>query len=119
MKFKTTTLYAAMLSAMVGIVGCSSGGGNKTDTTTAANVTGKITGFGSVYVDGVEFETNGTDIIIYVRNQSGTPIAYVTPEGIESDLRNVLGRGLQFSNEMTPSEFYDVLRSVTPQRNAN
>ena len=65
MKFKTTTLYAAMFSAMVGIAGCSSDGGdNNTDTTTAANVTGKITGFGSVYVDGVEFETNGTTIYI-------------------------------------------------------
>jgi len=64
MKFKTNTLTAAILGAMIGVAGCSSDSNNTTDTTSAANVSGKITGFGSVYVDGVEFETDGTSITI-------------------------------------------------------
>lgn len=62
MKLKTNTLTAAILSAMIGVAGCSSG--DDSSTTSDANVTGIITGFGSVYVDGVEFETNGADITI-------------------------------------------------------
>lgn len=62
MNIKKNTLYAAMFSAMVGIVGCSSG--SDSSNTTAANVTGRITGFGSVYVDDVEYETIGTNIMI-------------------------------------------------------
>ena len=64
MILKKNTLTAAILSAMIGVAGCSSSDDTPTSTTTAANVTGKITGFGSVYVDGVEFETNGTEIYI-------------------------------------------------------
>ncbi len=64
MKFKTNTLTAAILTAMIGVAGCSSDSDNNADTTSAANVSGIITGFGSVYVDGVEFETNGTTITI-------------------------------------------------------
>lgn len=62
MTLKHTTLYAAMFSAMIGLAGCSSGSGS--DTTTSANVTGRITGFGSVYINGVEYETNGATITI-------------------------------------------------------
>ena len=62
MKLKHTPLYAAMITAMIGFAGCSA-----EDTTTASTtstVTGPITGFGSVYVDGVEYETDDADIII-------------------------------------------------------
>lgn len=61
MNIKYTGLYAAMFSAMIGLAGCSSSSNN---TSSDANVTGRITGFGSVYVDGVEYETNGTNIVI-------------------------------------------------------
>jgi len=64
MKFKRNTLTAAILSAMIGVAGCSSSDDNPTASTSTANVSGIITGFGSVYVDGVEFETNGTSITI-------------------------------------------------------
>ena len=60
MIFKYTSLSAAVLTAMMGISGCSSS--NNPNST--ANVTGPITGFGSVYVDGVEYETNGANITI-------------------------------------------------------
>lgn len=59
MKLKYSSIYAAMISAMIGVAGCSS---SNNSTTAPSNVTGRITGFGSVYVDGVEFETNGTDV---------------------------------------------------------
>ncbi|MDH5516337.1 MAG: DUF5666 domain-containing protein [Gammaproteobacteria bacterium] len=59
MNLKYTGLYAAMISAMIGLAACSSSNNNGTS---AANVTGRITGFGSVYVDGVEYETNGTSV---------------------------------------------------------
>ena len=54
MTFKHTGLYAAMLAATMGLAACSSGSG----TTSDANVTGRITAFGSVIIDGVEYETN-------------------------------------------------------------
>ena len=111
MKFKTTTLYAAMFTAMVGIVGCSSGGGNNTDTTAAANVTGKITGFGSVYVDGVEFETNGTDIII-----DGVPAT-------EADLRvgmlvNLIGSDNGTNGNAVSISFEDEVEGVVTRTEA-
>lgn len=61
MKMKVTSLYAAMFSAMIGVAGCSSDGDT---TSSAANVRGTITGFGSVYVNGVEYETDGATITI-------------------------------------------------------
>jgi hypothetical protein len=60
MNIKHSALYAAMFSALIGLAGCSGG----SSSSTPANVSGRITGFGSVYVNGVEYETNGTDITI-------------------------------------------------------
>jgi len=62
MTLKTNTLTAAILTALIGVAGCSSS--DDSSSSSAANVSGIITGFGSVYVDGVEFETDGASITI-------------------------------------------------------
>ena len=62
MSYKKNALYAAMLSALIGLTGCSDG--SSTSGSETANVTGRITGFGSVYVNGVRYDTNGADITV-------------------------------------------------------
>lgn len=104
MKIKYTGLYAAMITAMIGVAGCSS----STDTSSAANVTGRITGFGSVYVDGVEYETNGTTVTI-----DGVPAS-------ESDLSvgmlvNVTGSDDGTNGDAISIEFDDDLEGVVTQ----
>ncbi len=60
------TLIALAVSATLGLSACVDGG----DSTTSASgdgevvTTGVITGFGSVFVNGVEFETNGAQIVV-------------------------------------------------------
>ena len=59
MTFKYSVLGMAIAGA-IGLTGCGGGGGNDSDAaiTPSSQVTsGTITGFGSVYVDGVEFDT--------------------------------------------------------------
>ena len=62
MTYKHTALYAAMFSAMIGLAGCSGGSGSSN--TASSNATGRITGFGSVFVNGVEYDTAGANITI-------------------------------------------------------
>lgn len=105
MKIKYTGLYAAMITAMIGVAGCSS---SSTDTSSAANVTGRITGFGSVYVDGVEYETNGTTVTI-----DGEPSS-------DSDLRvgmlvTVTGSDDGTNGDAVSIEFDDDLEGVVTQ----
>lgn len=107
MKIKYTGLYAAMITAMIGVAGCSSNGSD----TSAANVTGRITGFGSVYVNGVEYETNGTSVTI-----DGAPAS-------ESDLHvgmlvNVTGSDDGTHGDAISIEFDDDLEGVVTQTEA-
>ena len=102
MKIKYTGLYAAMITAMIGVAGCSS---STTDTSSAANSTGIITGFGSVYVDGVEYETNGTTVTI-----DGVPAS-------EADLHvgmlvNVTGSDDGVNGDAVSIEFNDELEGL-------
>jgi hypothetical protein len=62
MTYKHTALYAAMFSAMIGLAGCSGGSGSSN--TTSSNATGRVTGFGSVFVNGIEYDTAGASITI-------------------------------------------------------
>ena len=56
-------MAASSLVAMFGLVAC--GGGSSSNTnTTASTTSGPITSFGSIYVNGVEYETSGVDIYI-------------------------------------------------------
>jgi hypothetical protein len=66
MTYKHTALYAAMFSAMIGLAACSGGSGSSgtSNGATGSNTTGRITGFGSVYVNGVEYDTDGANITI-------------------------------------------------------
>ena len=71
--FSMTALTAAIA---LGLTAC--GGGSSTTSSldgSTASVTGVITGFGSIFVNGVEYETNGANIVI-----DGKP-------GTEDDLR--------------------------------
>lgn len=55
MKLTKTILYTAIFTASLGIVACSS---SSTPDVSVLTSTGRITGFGSVFVGGVEYETN-------------------------------------------------------------
>jgi len=50
---------AVSLAVAVALAGCGSSGGGGVSTASNNSITGVITGFGSVYVNGVEFETTG------------------------------------------------------------
>lgn len=59
---KLTSLTAAMTLAL-GITACGGGGGSSTPTSSVGTASvGVITGFGSVFVNGVEYETSGSNI---------------------------------------------------------
>jgi len=60
MNLQRTAICSAILAATMGLTACS---GSDNVTSSATDVTGRITGFGSVYVDGVEYET-GDNITI-------------------------------------------------------
>ncbi|MDH5391786.1 MAG: DUF5666 domain-containing protein [Gammaproteobacteria bacterium] len=109
MKLKYSGLYAAMMSVMIGVAGCSSSSNN---TSSATNVSGRITGFGSVYVDGVEFETNGTSVTI-----DGVPAT-------EADLHvgmivNLTGSDNGANGNALSISFDDELEGVVTQTVAN
>ena len=69
MNFKYSALYAAILTASLGMVGCSSSGSSPAknaaagSTAAATSVKGRVTGFGSVFVDGVEYDTTATTVM--------------------------------------------------------
>ena len=58
-KLKIVTLAVA---AAIGLSAC--GGANDSTSTSSSSVTGVITGFGSVFVDGVEYETGSADFTL-------------------------------------------------------
>jgi len=55
MKLTKTILYSAIFTASLGIVACSS---SSTPDVSVLTSTGRITGFGSVFVGGIEYETS-------------------------------------------------------------
>jgi hypothetical protein len=59
-KLKITTVSLA-IAAVIGLSACGGGGSDSPTTTSGSSITsGVITGFGSVFVDGVEFETDAS-----------------------------------------------------------
>lgn len=62
MKSSRTILYAAIVTASLGIVACSSSSTPSDSGTGELTSVGRITGFGSVFVGGVEYETSQTSI---------------------------------------------------------
>ncbi len=55
----------ATVTALIGLSACGGGGGSSSDDTTTSSTrdtSGAITGFGSVFVNGVEYETGGAEI---------------------------------------------------------
>jgi len=61
MKVKYLITCMSLALAVGGITACGGGGGGGTTGTTASSISsvGTITGFGSIYVNGIEFETDG------------------------------------------------------------
>jgi len=63
MKFKRLTSLTAAMTLAFGITACGGGGGNSTTASSVGTASvGVITGFGSVFVNGVEYETSGSNI---------------------------------------------------------
>jgi hypothetical protein len=63
MLFVNNRLVAAALGAALSMAGCSSGGGGSDDVATST-VFGQITAFGSVFVEGVEYQTDDATVIV-------------------------------------------------------
>ncbi|MDH3900428.1 MAG: DUF5666 domain-containing protein [Gammaproteobacteria bacterium] len=57
-RLSKSRFIALAVSGLIGASGCGGGGGGGGSTGTGQLTSGVITGFGSVYVDGIEFETN-------------------------------------------------------------
>jgi len=66
MNINRLTKIAGAIAVVLGLSACGGGGsGSTSDATSASTATvGTITGFGSVFVNGVEYETTGTSITI-------------------------------------------------------
>lgn len=66
MKFNQLTKVAGAVAIVLGLSACGggSGGGSSASGTAGTASVGTITGFGSVFVNGVEFQTNSTSITI-------------------------------------------------------
>ncbi|GMQ88561.1 MAG: hypothetical protein BMS9Abin08_1821 [Gammaproteobacteria bacterium] len=63
MKIKQLTSLSAAMTLALGITACGGGGsGNSTASSVGTSSVGVITGFGSVFVNGVEYETSGSSI---------------------------------------------------------
>jgi len=63
MSRKPFLFSATALAVALGLVACGGGSGGGTTETQSGTVTGVITGFGSVFLDGVEYETDGATIV--------------------------------------------------------
>ncbi|TCK17971.1 hypothetical protein DFR30_1226 [Thiogranum longum] len=74
MTINKLTKAAGAIAVVLGLSACGGGGSGTTSATAGASSVGTITGFGSIFVNGVEYETRGASIII-----DGNP-------GTESDL---------------------------------
>ncbi len=66
MNISQLTKIAGAIAVVLGLSACGGGGSGSTSTATSASTAtvGTITGFGSVFVNGVEYETTGTSITI-------------------------------------------------------
>lgn len=66
MKFSKThlSLLCSAILASGGLVACSSGGGSSTGGTSSKVTSGVITGFGSVFVNGVEYQTSNAKVMV-------------------------------------------------------
>ena len=64
MKTKLVIMWAVLITClMFGMIACGGGGGSGSAAGTAVVSKGAITGFGSVFVNGVEFETTSTNVV--------------------------------------------------------
>ena len=66
MNIRKNLLATAVIAAMASLAGCSGSSSDSTDTNTddSETVQGRITGFGSIYVNDVEYETHSAKITI-------------------------------------------------------
>lgn len=77
---KKSSLYKAMaiVFSTAGLVACGGGGGGDSTTTTdttASKIIGTLDGFGSVYVNGVKFETNSASYVVDDASASESDLA--------------------------------------------
>lgn len=99
-------VYLAILGAL-SLTACGGGGGSDTPTTPQAQsstVTGIITGFGSVFVDGVEYETGSSSISVDGTSSTEDNLAIgmlVTLTGtVNADGSTGVANTISYSNEL-------------------
>ena len=64
MKIRQLTSLASAVTVVLGLTACGGGGGGGSASAVGTSSVGVITGFGSVFVNGVEFETSTSSIVI-------------------------------------------------------
>jgi hypothetical protein len=64
MNISHLTKVAGAIAVVLGLSACGGGGSGDTSATASSASVGTITGFGSIFVNGVEYETDGATIII-------------------------------------------------------
>jgi hypothetical protein len=64
MRTKALAISATALAVALALSACGGGGGGSTSASAGSTTVGTITGFGSVFVNGVEFQTSGASISV-------------------------------------------------------
>ena len=108
-KLKITTVSLA-IAGVIGLTACG-GGGSGSDGSTATTgsmiTSGVVTGFGSVYVDGVEFETDGSSFSLDdgddgIEDEDGLAVGMVvTVTGtVHADGKTGTAKHIEFDDEL-------------------
>lgn len=64
MTFRKQLLSLSVAAAIAAVAGCNGSSGDGTDSSGGETIQGRITGFGSIFVNGVEYETDNASITV-------------------------------------------------------
>jgi len=105
-KFRKSLIGLAVIGAL-SLSACG-GGGSSSSTSSGSLTSGVITGFGSVFVNGVEYETNGADILVngVASDESALEVGMVV---------NLRGTANGASGSALSIEYKDELQGIVQQ----
>lgn len=97
---KLTILTAALLSASLAVsCGGGSSGSGATDTTASSSRVGTVTGFGSVFINGIEYETDGASITVDGQSVSESELEVGMVVHVEGSDDGSSGHATSISND--------------------
>ena len=104
MEIKKLTSLAAAMTLALGITACGGGGGGSSTpaSTVSASSVGVITGFGSVFVNGVEYDTSGSSILRdgVSASESDLAVGMVVEVRGSDDGTNGVAQSIEANDEM-------------------